>query len=457
MFSECIKSFISARSLVLLATLAVIAPASYAQELSFLPDTGKKETESTSQPTIAIESSTKLDKRIHTRITDIYQQVKGLNRLNVKVDGGVVTLSGSVEDTQTKKRAASLVQRVEGVVAVENEIQLDRELATRWDIFSTRLENQFKSFITLLPSIIVALLIVTAGWFVARYVGHKNQLFSRITPNPFIGRLLTQLVQIAIFLGSVFVALMMLDATSIMGTLAGALGIAGLALGFATRDTVENYIASILLSIRQPFSVHDHVIIDGHEGKVVRLNSRSTILMSFDGNHIRIPNSVVYKSTIINYTLNPLRRFEFLVGVDTDLDLQQPRELALACLQEMDAIENDPSPLCLVDELGDSSVILRVLGWVDQRKADFGKARSEALRRVKETFDDANIVMPEPIVNINLREQGAKTAKVTNAPVQQKPLTESDVKPDRSIEKQIETTEEPGAKEDLLSPVAPKE
>lgn len=457
MFCELHRSYLSIVPVMLFMMLLITAPFSYAQDLGLLSDTSKKNTEDSSQATISIESSARQDKNIHARITDIFDQMKGLENLNVKVEGGVVTISGSVENTQSKKRASTLAQRIEGVVAVENEIQLNRELATRWDFISNRLENQFRSFITLLPSIVVALLIVAVGWYTAHYLGQKSNLFNRITPNLFISRLLAQLLQVAIFVGSIFIALMMLDASSIIGTLAGALGIAGLALGFATRDTVENYIASILLSLRQPFSLHDHVIIDGHEGKVVRLNSRSTILMSLDGNHIRIPNSVVFKSTIINYTLNPLRRFEFFVGVDTDLDLQQPRELALNCLDEMEGIEKDPAPLCLVDKLGDSSVVLRVLAWVDQRKADYGKVRSEALRRVKETFDDANIVMPEPIVNINLREQGPGTGKTPKTPVPPKTLTETDVAPDRSIERQIEKTEEPGAKEDLLSPVAPKE
>jgi small-conductance mechanosensitive channel len=84
---------------------------------------------------------------------------------------------------------------------------------------------------------------------------------------------------------------------------------------------VENYIASILLSLRQPFSPNDHVVIEGYEGLVLRLTSRATLLMSFDGNHIRIPNAMVYKSVIVNYTRNPRRRISFQVGVGTDVNL----------------------------------------------------------------------------------------------------------------------------------------
>jgi small-conductance mechanosensitive channel len=181
------------------------------------------------------------------------------------------------------------------------------------------------------------------------------------------------------------------------GTIAGALGIFGLALGFATPDTVENYIASILLSLRQPFSPEDHVIVDGWEGKLVRLTPRATILMSLDGNHIRIPNSTVFKSVIQNFTANPLRRFDFSVGVDTAVDLDWARSIALQTLNGMKGVLDDPAPQCLVQKLGDSNVNLLLLASVDQHQSKFGKTRSEALRQIKEAYDDTGIVMPEPI------------------------------------------------------------
>ena len=85
----------------------------------------------------------------------------------------------------------------------------------------------------------------------------------------------------------------------------------GLAVGFALRDLVENYIASLMLSLRQPFAPNDQVLIEGFEGRVVRLTSRATILMTLDGNHVRIPNAVVFKGTIVNLSHNPERRLRF--------------------------------------------------------------------------------------------------------------------------------------------------
>ena len=90
-------------------------------------------------------------------------------------------------------------------------------------------------------------------------------------------------------------ALQILEATALLGAVLGGAGVIGIALGFAVRDTVDNYVSSLMLSLRQPFRANDHVVIEGHEGRVIRLTSRATILMTLDGNHLRIPNSTVFK------------------------------------------------------------------------------------------------------------------------------------------------------------------
>jgi small conductance mechanosensitive channel len=109
----------------------------------------------------------------------------------------------------------------------------------------------------------------------------------------------------------VVLALDLFNLTALLGTILGAAGIVGLAIGFAVRDTVENFIASIMLSIRQPFRPKDLVEIEGELGHVIRLTSRATILLSLDGNHIRLPNATVFKAKIINYSRNDERRFTF--------------------------------------------------------------------------------------------------------------------------------------------------
>jgi small-conductance mechanosensitive channel len=208
--------------------------------------------------------------------------------------------------------------------------------------------------------------------------------------------------------------------------------------------------------------------VDDIEGVVMRLTPRATVLMQPDGNHLRIPNSKVFKAVIVNFTRNPLRRFEFDVGVATDLDLDRPRKLAVKVLKDFPGVLETPEPMCLVDTLGDSSVILKVLGWIDQRETDFRKARSEAQQAVKDAFDVAGILMPEPIYNVNLRRQKVAAKR----PVPQDAVTPAadsgkvseledrspkDTSPDRSVDEQITAERQTSDEHDLLDPKAPTE
>ena len=196
------------------------------------------------------------------------------------------------------------------------------------------------------------------------------------------------------------IALDILNATALLGTILGAAGIVGLAIGFAVRDTVENFIASVMLSFRQPFRPNDTVEIEGDVGKVISLTSRATILLSFDGNQIRIPNSMVFKSRIINYTRNTERRFTFDVGVAPASDLAAAKALALETINKLPFVLATPAPAIWIETIGDSTIGIRVTGWIDQHETGFALARGEAIRHVLIAFDSAGIEMPEPTFRV---------------------------------------------------------
>jgi len=459
------RSLHSLRLLLLSATtsLCLAANVVFAQDLSALGGQEDDAPATDNAAQIAVGDEGPSDSQISARLNSLFGAIDGLQAVDIEVHDGIVELQGTVATRDLLDQSNNFANRIEGVVAVENRIDVDQNLSRRLDVTVERLRDGFLDFVALLPTIAVALAIVFLSWLLARLVTGWDRAFSKIASNPFIRNLIQQFVKAAIIVAGLVLALQILDATGLLGSIAGALGIFGLAVGFATRDTVENYIASILLSLRQPFEPRDYVSIDGEEGVVLRLTSRATILMSMDGNHIRIPNSIVYKSKITNFTRNPRRRFEFEVGVDTDLDLTAPRSIALQCLNSMPGILDDPAPQCLVHKLGDSSVVLKVRGWVDQQHADFVKVRSEALRIVKEAFDDADIVMPEPIYNVNVR-RGAKRGPKRSSAVRNQQnaaavdgTVEIEITPDDSIQKQIDIDVAENKEEDLLDSSAPSE
>ena len=210
-------------------------------------------------------------------------------------------------------------------------------------------------------------------------------------------------------------------------------------------------------------------MIESREGVVVRLTSRATILMTLDGNHLRIPNASVYKAVIVNYSRNPRRRFQFDVGVDTEQNLSVAQDLAARTLAGMDGVLAEPAPMCTVEQLGESNVVLRVFGWVDQSRHEFLKVRSEAIRLVKGAFDRAGIVMPEPIYNVRLgqaqtsapgAEAPAPTSTVRPATTAKRAPSEPeqaiDIAPRGELDEQIDAERRIG-EEDLLAESAPKE
>lgn len=413
-------------------------------------------------PAPAIDTATgaATDRAIEKRLRGIFEELDGLGDVRIAVQDGVVELTGETLYSDVRERAVRLARQVQGVVEVEDHIEEVRDVRRRIAPAVDRLVERGWQLVAWLPLLAVAALIIAVFWAFGWIIARWDAPFLRLARNRFLADLLQQVVRGAIVIVGVVIALDVLDATTLVGTVLGAAGVLGLALGFALRDTVENYIASLLLSLRQPFGHDDMVLIEGWEGRVLRLTSRATVLMTLDGNHVRIPNAIVYKSVIINYTRNPSRRFRFDVGVGTEQDLSAVQRLGAQTLVEMDGVLDDPPPVATVETLGDSSVIIRLTGWVDQRHADFLKVRSEAIRLVKQAFDGADVTMPEPIYNLRFAgaaPDGAEVAPVVAPPAPQGPSVAIDIAPQDHLERQISGERRGHAEDDLLTPDAPKE
>jgi len=373
-----------------------------------------QETKEPTGPVIEIGDAVTADAQIRNRIQTIFREIDGLGHIGVSVTSGVVRLSGQVEEAALAQKAEDLVSRVSGVVAIENRLTEQTAVTERLKPVIGRFETRIQQTLDYLPLMLVAamvwLLIGLLGWFITT----RKQPWGWLTPNAFIADLLRQTVWLAFLMLGAVMALDILGATAVLGTILGAVGIIGLAIGFAVKDTVENYIASILLSVRQPFQPRDFIALEGMEGFVIRLTSRATILMDIDGNHIRIPNATVFKATIVNYTRNPERRFSFELGVDADSELHEALAICLQTLQGLDFVLNNPEPGAWIEKVGDSNVLIGVSGWINQTGTDFTKARSEAIRTVKTALETAGFALPEPIYR--LRFDGGASVPTAEQP-----------------------------------------
>lgn len=342
----------------------------------------------------AVQAET--DAAIASRIRDILHELDGYSDVTVAVKAGIVTLRGTTLDASLVEDLSRLVQRVEGVVAIENEVSLSTSVQDRLAPVWARLVTRAEQTIAFLPLVGVALVAFVLVLWLGFSIARRRQPWNRLAPNAFIADIYRNVVRLLAVVAGVVAALDILGATALLSTILGAAGIVGLAIGFAVRDTVENFIASVLLSIRQPFRPNDAIEIDGVEGKVIRLTSRATILLNWDGNHVRIPNSTVFKARILNYSRNPERRFSFDIAVGYGTDLAQAMALAERTVAGLPFVLTTPAVNSWTTTLNGSDIGMTVVGWIDQTETDLLAARSEAIRLVLLAFEQAGIEMPEP-------------------------------------------------------------
>jgi len=413
-----------------------------------------------------VSEATDEDQEIQKKVRNLFAEIGDFKNVFITVKGGVVTLKGRVLDLEQVARAEELAAKIEGAVAVNNLIDVETSVEKRLTPALERFLERISQFLTYIPIIIVGLVLFVIIAFIGFMIARMKYPWDAIAPNPFIANLLRQVVRLAFIILGIVLALDVMGATALLSTILGAAGIFGLAIGFAVRDTVENYIASVLLSFRQPFRPRDVVKIDGHDGYVIALTSRATILLTFDGNHVRIPNATVFKGTIINYSLNPERRFSFELGVETD-DLQAAVEIGLNEIKKLSFVLDDPAADGWVSDIGDSSMILWFGGWIDQTETSLSKARAEAIRKVKLAFEAEGIGLPEPTYRLRMDDGSKKlTAATSKAKASQKKSKaaakktidkEMDVSPDRDLEKKLEAEGQRSNEGDLLSKAAPQE
>lgn len=404
----------------------------------------------TPQPTgtIGVEDSAKQDAAIAVRIRDILGELDGYDDITVTVSSGIVSLKGSALDKAAITRLGELVSRVDSVVTIENSVTETTDLVERLNPAIDRFKARIKQTAAFIPLALVALAVFALIVFISFFIARRKRPWDKIAPNAFIADIYRQIIRVAGIIAAVVVSLDIIGATALLSTILGAAGIIGLAIGFAVRDTVENFIASILLSMRQPFRPNDLIEINGDMGKVIRLTSRATILLSLDGNHIRIPNATVFKSRIINYTRNRSRRFQFDQSVDINKDLNQQRRIALDGLKSLPFVLDSPAPSVWIESVSKDSAILRLSAWFDQSESDLSLARGESIRIIREIMLEGGV-----------KSSGAAGKKTTTSTKQgnTSAVENVNISLDQELEKIIEAERDITKASNLLNPDALEE
>lgn len=336
------------------------------------------------------------DEAVRARIHKILQASEWFDSVTVNNNSGIVTIEGTTSNDDHKDWAENIAYRTEDVIAVVNKIQVVNP--NPWSLAPIAVQSQalFERGLRHVPQWIVSLIIFVASvWLAKRLVATMRRLLTKRVDSVMLRNLIARLVAIPVLVIGIYLVFSISGLGSLATTLIGGTGLLGLIIGIAFRDITENFLASILLSIQRPFVLGDMITVLSYTGMVEAMTTRGTVLITLDGNHVQIPNTIIYKEPITNLTANPNIRQSFTVGVGYDASISEVQSLVMAWLQQHPAVLKDPEPMVLAEQLAASTVNLGIYFWVDTRAHSFLKVRSAVIRTVKYKLMEAGISMPD--------------------------------------------------------------
>jgi small conductance mechanosensitive channel len=341
------------------------------------------------------------DDEIQNRLQSVLVATEWFTAPQVRVEEGVVFLRGQVESDELKKWAGDLARNTQDVVAVANRMEVLE--APVWDFRPAwkGLVTLWRSFIRSLPFIAFGLIILVLSMGIALLAtrGARTFLRKRIQAN-LLRDMIARGIGVLVFLFGLHIVLRVSGLTQLALTVVGGTGLIGLAVGIAFRDITENFLASIFLSSQRPFQMGDLIEVAGETGFVKQLNVRTTILMTLEGNLVQVPNASVYKGNLRNFTTNSNRREDFFIGIGYEESINDALEIVRKVLINHPAILSDPEPSVLVDNLGKSTINLRVYFWINGHEHSWIKAKSSVIRLVTLAFQQQGISMPAEVREI---------------------------------------------------------
>ncbi|WP_353370192.1 mechanosensitive ion channel family protein [Aliiglaciecola sp. NS0011-25] len=261
-----------------------------------------------------------------------------------------------------------------------------------WD----EIQSYWLEFLQGLPSVIFGLAIFIVFYLSSRYISELMlKPLSYMSSSLLIRVVIRRIFQLLIILLGTYIFLRFAGLSEFAVAILSGTGVVGLIIGFAFKDIAENFISSLLLSIQKPFKIGDIIEVDNRIGVVKQVTARATTLLDFDGDHIQIPNSTVYKNVIRNVSANPNSRGNFVIGVGYDSSVVDAQKLAMTVLQITEAVLDDPEPQVLVDNLASSTINLKVYFWINTHQHSLLKVSSLLMRTILSEFEKAGISMPD--------------------------------------------------------------
>lgn len=278
------------------------------------------------------------------------------------------------------------------------------------DVVSSSIDRMINTLLEQAPGIIAGIIVIFIFWIAASIIKRIFIFTSRRTHLDERLRLLfSRLLVIAIVIIGVFTALTVMIPNFGFSNLIASLGFSSFIIGFATKDILNNFLSGILVLWQEPFKMGDYVFVDDHEGEVVEIGLRATLLKMLDGERILIPNGMMYSSALIIREAGALQRVKIEIVTDYDSKVGLAKEKILGALGEIGGIVEDPKPNVYLTSLATEGINLRVYFWVDTENNSVLQIKDAVSSEINRSLREAGIKLfpPAPFVV----KQGTKKSK----------------------------------------------
>ncbi|MEW6731558.1 MAG: mechanosensitive ion channel family protein [Acidobacteriota bacterium] len=277
------------------------------------------------------------------------------------------------------------------------------QLQESWMQVSQAYTNFFVRLINFLPEITGSLVVILFTALCARVMRRTvSSAMARTKADQGLQVLIVRGSGVMVWFVGITIVLSVLN-INLAGTLAS-LGLAGAAIGFAIQDIIANFVAGIVLLSIRPFKLGDTITIEAHEGTVERIEVRVTVLKTFDGREISIPNAKVFSAVIINHSVYGARRITFTLGISHESSLEQAQEVIRQAIRAIPGVASTPTPEVSITNFSANAVNLEIQCWVD-KGAVFGTVSSKVKMGIKEALQREQIAIAPASSTILLRPE----------------------------------------------------
>ena len=277
-----------------------------------------------------------------------------------------------------------------------------------YHLIMDKLTTWINELVKLLPNILLGAIVLVIGFFIAKRIRNfSKKIIKKFSDNVTLNSLFSSIIYI-FFLGiTLFTVLSILHLNkAVVSILAGA-GVAGLAIALAFQDIAANFISGVFISIRKPMHVGDIVKLSDYMGKVEEINLRDTVLQTFQGQKVIIPNKAVFQNPIENYSMLGKRRIDLTIGVSYGDDLEKVKKVTLDAMQGLEGLSASDEVTMFYKEFGASSINYVLRLWIDSvNQPNFLEVGSQAIMRIKKAYDKNGVSIPFPIRTLDFGIKG---------------------------------------------------